>query len=83
MGKRLRKMLPRVFRFNVRQLTKITHAIARVHPLDPSPATHAIFRLLKAGERVFLTLLLTKTVVHAPRGAQPLFDALFWRQNTV
>ena len=49
----------------------------------PSPATHAIFRLLKARESVFQTLLLTKTVVHAYRVAQPLFHALFLRQNTV
>ena len=49
----------------------------------PSPATHAIFRLLKAGESVFQTVLLTKTLVHAYRVAQPLFHALFWRQNTV
>ena len=53
---------------------------------SPSPATHAIFRLLKAGDSVFQTLLLTKTVVPcnaAYRGAQPLFHALLWRQNTV
>ena len=31
----------------------------------PSPATHAILRPLKAGESVFQTVLLTKTVVHA------------------
>ena len=43
----------------------------------PSPATHAILRLLTAGEGVFQTLLLAKTVFHAPRGAQPLFPALF------
>ena len=49
----------------------------------PSPATHAILTFLKAGERVFQTLLLTKTVVHAYRGGQPLFHALFWRQNAV
>ena len=42
----------------------------------PTPATLAIFRLLKAGERVFLILLRTKTVVHVLRGAQPLFHAL-------
>ena len=45
--------------------------------VEPSPATHAIFRLLKAGESVFQTLLLTKTVFHACKGAQPLFHALF------
>ena len=49
----------------------------------PSPATHAILTDLKAGESVFQILLLTKTVVHAYGGAQPLFHALFWRQNTV
>ena len=49
----------------------------------PSPATHAILTDLKAGESLFQTLLLTKTVVRAYRGAQPLFHALFWRQNTV
>ena len=43
----------------------------------PSPATRAIFRLLKAGERVFQTLLLTKTVFRTPKGAQPLFQARF------
>ena len=32
--------------------------------------------------RVSVTLS-TKTVVHASRGAQPLFHVLFWRQNTV
>ena len=51
--------------------------------VPPSPATHAILTVLKAGESVFKTLLLTKTVVHVYRGAQPLFHALFWRQNTV
>ena len=49
----------------------------------PSPATHAISTVLKAGERMFQTLLVTKTVVHAYRGAQPLFHALFCSQNTV
>ena len=49
----------------------------------PSPATHASLAQLKAGESVFQTLLLTKTVVHAYRGAKPLFHAMFWRQNTV
>ena len=48
----------------------------------PSPATHAILTLLKAGESVIQTLVLTKTVVHVYR-AQPQFYALFWRQNTV
>ena len=38
---------------------------------------------MKAGKRVFQTLLLTKTVIHQYRGAQPLFHALFSRQNTV
>ena len=51
--------------------------------VEPSPATHAILTVLKAGEGVFQTLSLTKTVVHVHRGAQPLFHALFWRQNTV
>ena len=51
--------------------------------VDPSPATHAILTVLKAGESVFQILLLTKTVVHAYRVAQPLFHALFLRQNTV
>ena len=49
----------------------------------PSPATHAILTVLKAGESVFQTFLLTKTEVHAYRGAQPLFHALFLCQNTV
>ena len=49
----------------------------------PSPATHAILTALKAGESVFQTLLLTKTVFHAYEGAQPLSHALFWCQNTV
>ena len=49
----------------------------------PSPATHAILTVLKAGESVIQTLLLTKTVVHVYKGAQPLFHALFWCQNTV
>ena len=39
--------------------------------------------VLKAGESVFQTLLLTKTVVHAYRGAPPLFHALSVRQNNV
>ena len=43
----------------------------------PSPATHSFLTALKAGESVFQTLLLTKTVFHAYRGAQPLFHALF------
>ena len=51
---------------------------------DPSPATHAILTVFEtAGERMFQRFLLTKTVVHAYRGAQPLFHALFWRQITV
>ena len=49
----------------------------------PSPATHAILTVLEAGESVIQTLLLAKTVVHVYREAQPLFHALFWRQNTV
>ena len=49
----------------------------------PSPATHAILTVLKAGEHVIHTFLLTKTVVHVYRGAQPLSHALFWCQNTV
>ena len=32
--------------------------------VGPSPATHAILTVLKAGESVFQTLLLTKTIVH-------------------
>ena len=32
--------------------------------VTPSPATHAIFRLLKAGESVFQTFLLTKTMFY-------------------
>ena len=47
---------------------------------EPSPATHAFLTALKAGESVFQTRLLTKTVVHAYREAQPVFHAL---QNTV
>ena len=31
----------------------------------PSPATHAILTVLKSGESVIQTFLLTKTVVHA------------------
>ena len=51
--------------------------------VQPTPATHAIFTKLKAGESVFPTFLLAKTVFYALRGAQPLFHALFWRRNTV
>ena len=50
--------------------------------VGPSPATHAILTVLKAGERVFQTFLLTKTAVHAYRGARLLYHALFWCQNT-
>ena len=42
----------------------------------PTPATHAISTLLKAGESVFQPFLLTKTVSHALRGAQPVLHAL-------
>ena len=52
------------------------------HDRAPQPSDH-VLTVLKAGESVFQTRLLTKTVVHAYRGAQPLFHALFWRQNTV
>ena len=51
--------------------------------VPPTPATHAILTVLKAGESVIQILLLTKTVVHVYRGARPLFHAVFWRQNTV
>ena len=56
---------------------------AALKKVVPTPATHAILTLLKAGERVFQTLLLTKTVAHVYRGAQAPLHALFWRQNTV
>ena len=46
----------------------------------PSPATHTILAQLKAGESVNQTRLLTKTVVHVYRRAQPLSHALFWHQ---
>ena len=45
--------------------------------VPPSPATHPILRLLKAGESVFHTFLLTITVLCALRGAKPLYLALF------
>ena len=48
-------------------------------PLNPRH-----FDRFEGGRKRFSdTFLLTKTVVHACRGAQPLFHALFWRQNTV
>ena len=48
------------------------------HPaVQPSPASHAILTVLKAGESVFSDAFIHKTVVHAYRGAQPLFHALF------
>ena len=51
--------------------------VSRLAIAMPSPATHAIFTKLKAGESVLPTLLLTETVFHALRGAQPLFHAIF------
>ena len=51
--------------------------------VSPSPATHAILTQLQAGVTVFQTHLFTNTVLHALRGAQPLFHALLLRQNTV
>ena len=64
--------------------TLLRYSLALDRPCaEPSPATHAILTDLKAGESAFQTLLLTKTVVHAYRVAQPLSHALFWRQNTV
>ena len=40
-------------------------SLAELTQMDsPSPATHVILTVLKAGESVFQTLLLTKTVVH-------------------
>ena len=45
----------------------------------PTPATHAISTLLKAGESVFQPFLLTETVIHVLREAH----SLFWRRNTV
>ncbi len=49
----------------------------------PTPTTHAILTQLWAGESVFQTHLLTKTVFHSLGGAQPLLHASFWRQSTV
>ena len=60
-----------------------TYTITLDDPVAPSPATLAILPVLKAGEGVFQTRLPTKTVLHAYRGAQPLFHAVFWRQNTI
>ena len=45
--------------------TQIAAGSKTVLAVGPSPATHAILTALKAGESVFHTLLLTKTVVHA------------------
>ena len=53
------------------------HAAATEATAAPSPTTHAIFRQLKAGESMYHTSLSTKTVFHAPRGAQPLLHALY------
>ena len=51
--------------------------------VSPSPATHAILTVLEAGESVFQTLLLTKTVFHALRGrGTAIVSCTFWRQNT-
>ena len=40
-----------------------------ITPVMPSPTTHAILTVLKAGETVFQTLSLTETVFHALTGA--------------
>ena len=53
-------------------------ALAQRHaPVQPSPATHAILTVRKAGESVFQPFLWTKTVFRALREAQPLLHALF------
>ena len=44
---------------------------------DANPRNPRHLRLLEAGESVFHTFFLIKTVVHAYSGAQPLFHALF------
>ena len=47
------------------------------HPHRAARASQAEVGPMKAGGSVFQPLLLTKTVFHAYRGAQPLFHALF------